>query len=260
MHHPKLKYNQQKWIWILMHVTCMFFSISCLKLPYFAEISLAHTFPCTTEWENHRGWIAVIKVVLITIHIRHLGSYTGEHGIWMLSFTSLLSTCIVCTHFIYMTKSLQDWGNSPRSPSLPKKDQAHFVWCWLNECWLQLHLHHCPYAKGKNYAAERQILLGPWPSLFRGYIILVAARESNTTCLVWLCEKLALYKSYQQNTTKQLKIQIMFLIQVYEHFHRLAQHQPSVEKSPSQTFCVNCPICCSHIPHTIIKPITSPRP
>lgn len=39
MHRPKLKYNQQKWIWILMHEMCMFISLSCLQLSHFAEIS-----------------------------------------------------------------------------------------------------------------------------------------------------------------------------------------------------------------------------
>lgn len=95
------------------------------------------------------GCIGIIKVVFITIHTHHLGSYTGEHRIWMLSSTPSLSTCTVYTHFLSTAKSLPDWGNSPRSPSLQRKDQAHFVRCWLNECQIQLPLCRCPYAKGK---------------------------------------------------------------------------------------------------------------
>lgn len=154
MHHPKLKYNQQKWIWIIVHETCMFISISCLQLSHFAEISVACTFPCTTEWENHQGCIAVIKVVLITTHVHHLGSCTGEHRIWMPSspplpqhlrclhtlsvYNKILSGLGEFTQVTIVMKErsgslcvmLDEWMLDPTaltSPSLPPKKKLS---CW----------------------------------------------------------------------------------------------------------------------------------
>lgn len=149
MHHPKLKYNQQKLIWMLMQQTCVFISISCYSCPILLR-SLAHTFPCTTEWEGQSGVVCYCgQTSLITIHTQSLRSYTGEHWIWILSSIPSLSTCTVYTQILCMMKSLPSWGDSPSSPSLPKKYRGHFVWCWLNEWWVQPCLYDCLYTREK---------------------------------------------------------------------------------------------------------------
>lgn len=137
------------------------------------------------------------------------GELYERHWIWVLSSTPTLSPCTVYTHFLSTTKSLLDWGNSHRSPLLQRKVQAHFVWCWLDECRIQPHLVTVLMPKKKlcYWKADPPASL---TFIFQNF--LVAERESNMTCLVWLCEKLALYKSYGQNTTRQQKIKILFLI------------------------------------------------
>lgn len=155
MHHPKLKYNQQKLIWILMHEMCMFISISCLQLSHFAEISGPY-IPLQHRMGRPRGvvyycgqTVILITVVLITIHTQSLRNYTGELWIWILSSSPSLSTCTVYTQILSVTKSLHSWEDSPSSPSLQKKYGGHFVWCWLNEWWVQPHLYDCPYTRKK---------------------------------------------------------------------------------------------------------------
>lgn len=131
--------------------------------------SLAHTFAGSTDWQGHQGCITVVKLVLITIHPQPLRSYTGEHWVWILSSISSSAPALF-TNTLSLTKSLPGWGDSPRSPPLQKKYGGHFVWCWLNEWWVQLRLYDCPYTKKTPpYAAERQFLLGAWPSFFRGH-------------------------------------------------------------------------------------------
>lgn len=129
--------------------------------------SLACTFPCSTEWEGHQGYITVVKLFLMTVHTQLLRGYTGKHWIWILSSIPSLSTCTVYTQFLRMTKSLLGWEDSP---SLQKKYGGHFVWCWLNEWWVQLRLYDCPYTRKKpSLCYERQLLQGAWPSFFRGH-------------------------------------------------------------------------------------------
>lgn len=147
----------------------MFISISCLQLSHFAEISGPYI-----RWQHRLAGPSGVYYCGQT-SLNYNTSTTPEELYWRTSSLDtvlhlFLSTCTVYKHFLSLTKSLPGWGDSPRSPPLQKKYGGHFVWCWLNEWWVQLCLYDCPYTK-KNppYAAERQLLLGAWPSFFRGH-------------------------------------------------------------------------------------------
>lgn len=247
MHHPKLKYNQQKLIWMLMQQTCVFISISCYSCPILLR-SLAHTFPCTTEGEGQSGVVCYCgQTSLITIHTHPWGVILEniESGYCP---PSPPSAPALFTH-----KFCVWWNPSPAGGIHPAHHHCQrntgVTLCdvgWMNDGSNRAYMTVFTPEKNPPYAAERQLLLGAWPSFFRGH---------NSSCS-WIYIKAT--KRIQQ---KNLKIKILVLIWVYEYLlHRFVQQQPWVEKSPCYTFCVNCPICCSHIPHTIIKPITSPRP
>ena len=224
---------------------CMFISISCLRLSHFVGISSAHSFPCTTECEDHQECIAVIKVVLITIHTHHLRSCTRDTESGCSPPPLPSAPALFTLTFCLLQNSFWTGGINPGHHHYKQRIRfALYDVSWMNAGSNRTYISvHTPK---KNDATERQILLEAWPSSFRGHIIVVAERESNTTCLVWGCEKLALWKSYGQNKTQQLKIKILFLTYVYEHLlHRLLQHQPWVEITPCQAFCVNFPMSCS---------------
>lgn len=164
----------------------MLISISCLQLSHVLGISLAHSFSCTTECEDDQGCIVATKVVLITVHTHLSGSYTTdtESGCSPLPFPSaralfIPTFCLLQNHC---------WTGGILPDHHRYKAESGSLCTMLVESMLDpTALTSLSLCQRRNYAAERQIVLGVWPSFLRGHVILVAERQSNTTCLVLPC-------------------------------------------------------------------------
>lgn len=69
--------------------------------------SLAHTFPCSTEWEGHQGYIAVVKLVLITIHTWPLRIYWRTLNLDTVLHPLPQHLC--CLHTISVYDKIHSW-------------------------------------------------------------------------------------------------------------------------------------------------------
>lgn len=164
----------------------MLISISCLQLSHVWGISWTHAFSCTTEFEDHQGCIAATKVVLITVHTHLSGSYTTDtkSGCSPLPFPSASALftptfCLLQNHF---------WTRGILPGHHRYKTKSGSLCVMLVESMLDpAALTSLSLYQRRNYAAESQIVLGAWPSFFRGHIILVVEKQSDTTSLVLTC-------------------------------------------------------------------------